>query len=104
MKKDTLLSVKYSEYLWLCPICGNLYGEYNMTRDHFIPRVFLREKGYCYERCNIVAICYHCNRKKGHKIVTPDYYKYLPEHKQKLLWYIYKNACEKHQLLEWKGP
>lgn len=62
-----------------CARCGQYC---KLTIDHFIPKrcgMTVNGEG------NYVGICEKCNRDKGGKIVTPDWYKYLDEKKKPAL-------------------
>lgn len=65
----------------ICARCGHRCE--HLTRDHFVPmacKMNVNEEG------KLVGLCRECNQEKGCLIVSPQWYIYLSEEQQKMLW------------------
>ena len=98
-------AVKFSRYnlflrdLFQCAYCDEVFDFDDLTIDHVIPRKLGGKTTF--ENC--VTSCYHCNSKKGHKLIKPkrppfkpDYYHLVQNWKQEMpikirhnSWYQY---------------
>ena len=80
-----------------CYLCGKFQG---LTRDHFIPKVFieqLKADGIeLYEDSLTIQCCTECNRSKGHKILFPplSYNGYMYEGFNSKLLYNFNRFVE----------
>ena len=49
----------------LCMYCGKQFAEYQLTRDHILPK----SRGGKDSWMNVVAACRRCNQHKGHRTI-----------------------------------
>ena len=80
-----------------CYLCGKFCG---LSRDHFIPKVFL-DQLYAdgielYQDAITVGACQDCNKHKGHKILVPplSYHGYMYEGFNSKLLYNFNRFVE----------
>ena len=63
----------------ICAHCGHkIYSSYNKTLDHFIPKSCFGSL----DQRNMFPLCRKCNKEKGNKLLSLDYYIFCSEEKK----------------------